>query len=300
MIRNRLRRAKYDLLGTQWATVLMYHSVAPEATRNWGPWKYAVTLDRFERHVERVAQEYEPVALDRLCDDRPTPEDAVVITFDDGFRDTLTAALPILEEYGAPATVYVTTGFLSNRREPFEYAVAESLRTADDVDVSVNGLHLERTLPTEEAVIRAYDEIKEWGMRVGSDDRFELLSQLPGSDGFVEMLTDEDVAELASHPLITIGAHGYDHLPLTTRSRSVVRADVERCRERLELLTDASVDHFSYPYGSFDGEVISVLGELGFGTGATTRPADVVLDFEGQKRYELPRFDASDGLEGVL
>lgn len=300
MIRNLIHRAKYELLGTQWVPVLMYHSIVSKATRNWGPWQYAVTPDRFNRQISYISQEYEPIALSRIIDDTPLPDDGVILTFDDGFRDTLTTALPILEKYEVPATVYMTTGFLSEYNDPFEYAVAETLEKTNYVGISVNGLHLEQPLLTDEATVRAYDEIKQWGMHANRKDRRNLLSQLPSTETTIEMLTETDVEELSTHPLITVGAHGRDHLPLTTRGRSAIKTDIQQCQERLELLTDTSINHFTYPYGEFNDEVISVLKELDFMTAATTRPADFVLDSNVELQYEIPRFDASNGLGGVL
>ena len=294
------RRLKCCLLGDRWVTVLMYHSVAPDAARNWGPWEYAVTPEQFKQHINHIAQEYEPTTLDSLINNSSVPENAIVVTFDDGFQDTLTTALPILETYGVPATVHVTTGFLSDHHAPFEYRVAESLQAMDHIDVSVNGLHLERALPTDEALVRAYDKIKQWGMHVGREKRRELLSQLPDTKGGIKMLTEPEIEKLSNHPLITVGAHGHDHLPLTGRKQSTVKTDIEDCREQLESLTETSIDHFSYPYGAFDYEVTSVVKQLGFKTATTTRPYDFVLSSNKELYYEIPRFDASNGLREII
>lgn len=278
----------------------MYHSVTPNAVRNWGPWRFAITPQQFKNHLDYITRWHEPIMLDSILNDSAVPENGVVITFDDGFQDTLTTALPILEAHDIPATIYVTTGFLPDHCVPFEYGVAESLRTADWVNVSVGGLQLERALPTDEKVVRAYDEIKKWGMHVEREDRYELLSQLPNTDDAVDMLTEADVAELATHPLITVGAHGHEHLPLTTRGEGAVRADIKQCLKQLESLMDRSVDHFSYPYGAFDENVTSILKEFSFKTAASTHPADFVLDLDRQYPYEIPRFDASNGLNDII
>ena len=73
---------------------------------------------------------YTPVSLeqvrDHYVDAAPLPPGAVLITFDDGYRDNLENALPILQQHGYPAVIFVPIGFLDGDRPlPHE----ETLRT---------------------------------------------------------------------------------------------------------------------------------------------------------------------------
>lgn len=103
--------------------ILMYHSIGRELDADRHPYYRTVTSPSvFARHIEALqASGFEAIALstarDLLCDEpRPsgsrsgTPK--VVITFDDGFRDFLTEAFPVLERAGYTATVFVATGFV--------------------------------------------------------------------------------------------------------------------------------------------------------------------------------------------
>lgn len=94
--------------------ILMYHSISEAASAAFAP--YVVTPAAFERHLAHIARsgrealtvgEY-AAALRR----RAPPEHAVVITFDDGFRDFLTAALPLLQRYRLRATLFVPTAYV--------------------------------------------------------------------------------------------------------------------------------------------------------------------------------------------
>jgi peptidoglycan/xylan/chitin deacetylase (PgdA/CDA1 family) len=95
---------------TRWLPVLMYHRVAdtsPEALR-----RYRVTPDRFEAQLAYLRRHgYHGVTVgdwrDAIAARRPLPGRAVLLTFDDGYRDFLTHAWPLLRQYGFPATVFV-------------------------------------------------------------------------------------------------------------------------------------------------------------------------------------------------
>lgn len=98
--------------------ILLYHRVGPEPSSWIAP--FNVTTETLDRHLALVEESGRtPVTVSRLCDAMagrvPLPERPVVISFDDGFVDTLTLAAPLLARYGHVATVYITSGFLAAR-----------------------------------------------------------------------------------------------------------------------------------------------------------------------------------------
>ena len=98
--------------------VLLYHSVGEHPSGWIAP--FTVSRATFERHLDLVvASGRTPVTVSMLRDGVggliPLPPRPVVITFDDGFADTLTAAAPVLGRHGVVATVYLTSGFMAGR-----------------------------------------------------------------------------------------------------------------------------------------------------------------------------------------
>ena len=106
--------------------VLTYHKV-----NDLWPNVITVPTRTFARQMSLLAElGYQPVSLDAVLDHylngAPLPRKAVLITFDDGYRDNLENALPILQQHGYPAVIFVPIGFLDGDRPlPHE----EALRT---------------------------------------------------------------------------------------------------------------------------------------------------------------------------
>lgn len=90
-------------------SVLVYHTISspPEAL----PGDIDISPERFERQLQWLSGWRQVVRLVQTLRARDS-ERLTAITFDDGFRDNLTVALPLLEKFGLPMTLFVTPGFL--------------------------------------------------------------------------------------------------------------------------------------------------------------------------------------------
>jgi len=90
--------------------VLAYHSVQET------DFAYAVSPEDFERQMKILKRRFRVITLaelrDILVQGRMPPDRCATITFDDGFEDNLTQALPILKELGLPATLFLTTSYV--------------------------------------------------------------------------------------------------------------------------------------------------------------------------------------------
>lgn len=98
--------------------ILMYHSISEYATPAYKA--FAVPPALFADHLAYLCKYgYTALTVSQLVHtvaqgEAALPERPVVITFDDGFADFFTAALPVLRQYNFPATLYLTTGFIGS------------------------------------------------------------------------------------------------------------------------------------------------------------------------------------------
>ncbi len=96
--------------------ILMYHSVSDQATPKYSP--FAISPALFAQQVEYLHQQnYTPLTVTQFMAIRsgnePWPARPVLLTFDDGLDDFYTGALPVLQQYHFPATLYVVTGYMN-------------------------------------------------------------------------------------------------------------------------------------------------------------------------------------------
>jgi len=120
-------------------TVVMYHGVRPDRSpfHSW----MLVSESAFERQVQFLARHFNLISIDRAVRG-PRPEEEgrpnAVITFDDGMKNNVEYAWPILRRYNAPATVYVSTEEMT-LRQPFWWdRVIASVMAAGGCDVCLS------------------------------------------------------------------------------------------------------------------------------------------------------------------
>jgi peptidoglycan/xylan/chitin deacetylase (PgdA/CDA1 family) len=103
--------------GLQRIPILMYHAVDAQSSVSFR--RFVVRPDRFEAHLSWLAEQgHRAVTVRQLAaamagePGAELPERAVVLTFDDAYRDFLVHALPALQRHGFPATLFVPTSFV--------------------------------------------------------------------------------------------------------------------------------------------------------------------------------------------
>ncbi len=294
----------------------MYHCIA-ETTVD--PWGICVSPSAFDEQMAVLAEHRLAADLGEFTDASSYRGDGarVAVTFDDGYADNLTAALPILERHAIPATVFVIGSALGRTREfwwdglerailgdqvlpgylRFPFGASRTFRIDDDpadaaetrtwrADVdgpSCDRQQLFRDL-WDTIVVLEPDE---------QDDAVDCLLDWAGQPVDAPpprpALTEEQFAVLHAHPLITIGSHTMDHASLTDLSPEEQFRQIDRGRRRLRELTGEAVTRFSFPYGRNDAAARSALRRAGIEIACTSRPVAAVA---ADDVLALPRLQA--------
>jgi len=116
------------------ASILMYHSIADDSDE-----PYTVSINDFRQQISWLHENgFEVISLSSLLkliqlEDHQSLQKKVVITFDDGFKDFATNALPILLDHGAPATVFLVTDLFGEKAAWNKNGADVRLMTEDEV-----------------------------------------------------------------------------------------------------------------------------------------------------------------------
>jgi len=99
--------------------ILMYHAIGREAIGGDRLNIFSISPELFEKHIEYLANQNQKTIVDLDVTHLNTKMDCITVTFDDGYKDNLYTAAPILEKYSFPYTVFVSTGFVESKSRNF-------------------------------------------------------------------------------------------------------------------------------------------------------------------------------------
>ena len=231
-------------------------------------------------------------AVERVEDPGRSGRRFVVVTFDDGYADNLVHALPVLERYQAPFTVYVTTALVEGSGSLWWLGLENMLRRNEAVEVPP----MERrfTAASIEEKACAIAQVARW---VWADiaqrapmllDVFKRYGVSLSAETKEAGLSREQLRELSGHPLATIGGHTTDHPDLTSLSPLQASREMSDNKTFLENLCECPVDHFAYPYGVGGAREAGLAGKAGFKTAVTNKQGCLFPDHR-DNRMLLPR-----------
>ncbi len=267
--------------------ILMYHRVAPTADDLWG---IAVEADRFAEQIEALKRVREVVTLDEVLawmeHGRTGARPLAAVTFDDGYHDALTTALPILDRLDCPATVYVATGPVSSGRSFWWDELARIFRTTTAPEgplrLTIGKRHIAWTLPPDrrgrDLVCRQVRRRLRGLAPAGIEAQLEIIAAWAGVDRDPDpqdrAMTPDEVGRL-SQGLVTIGAHTVRHPSLPSLSPHAQLVEIAESRRACEAWTGKRVEHFAYPFGHYDRAGVKAVREAGFRSSCATTPGVV-------------------------
>lgn len=302
---RRIQLLYRTLRGETKAAILLFHRIEDVVDETIGPdSEISLSPSVFEQVVSQLTTRFRPLSLPdivhRLRSGEALPKRSVALTFDDGFRDTLTTACPILEDYNIPATCYVTSGFMDGSVRPYEYVLGHYVESVERVQLQWGGETETWEFNTPGGRKECYRVIKSIGKPLPQADRQRLLRSLrprvkdsiDASKSCPEYMSPNEVSELANHPLFTIGAHTHTHPLLSSLSTEEVWTEIQEGLDRLRDMTDMPIRHFSYPYGGCSSATREMVKDIGLESAVTTQPTAV--DAWHHSPYQLPRIEVQE------
>jgi peptidoglycan/xylan/chitin deacetylase (PgdA/CDA1 family) len=285
-------------------TIVMYHRVL-EQPDPLSP--YTPTADVFNCHMETLANGFNVLplseAIERLVK-RSLPPRAACITFDDGYRDNFTVASPVMQRYGLPSTIFVSTGFLDGGRM-WNDSVIEAIRKAPGQTLDAQSLELGvHAIATEveraQTINKLLEQLKylPFAQRLA---RVAELCDLIGTNLPTNLMMSSAEVIAARRANIEIGAHTVNHPILTQIDDQQARNEMTESKAHLEQMLKEKITLFAYPNGRPDQDYATrhakMVKDAGFKMAVSTASgaANATSDL-----YQLPRYAPWDKLKSRL
>ena len=299
--------------------ILAYHRIAEVRP---DPWGLAVSPAHFREQLEVLAKYWHPLRLQEVVRALKTgqrlPPRAVVLTFDDGYADYVSNARPLLQQYGIPATLFVTCGKLDQETafwwDELAHLLLEPANLPETLTLWVAGtachweLGAAATYGDDER--RRDRDRRAWEGKDGSRYAFhfsvwERLRPLPDAERELLLdeirswtgrkcsapsgtrpLSSEELSNLTRCELTEVGSHTLTHPLLPTLPVAAQRTEIAGSKRNLEEILEVEVESFAYPYGKYNNETEFLVREAGFRCACTTETMKVGKD---ANPFTLPR-----------
>lgn len=276
----------------------------------------------FKKQIEFMKANFSIVTMEQviasLKGEENLPENALLLTFDDGYIDNYMYAFPILEDAGVQGSFFIsgktfdTHQLLDVNKIHYILASADIKSLLIDVFERLNhyrGNEFEYAsndeLFNQYAVANRFDcketifvkrilqtVLPEKLRNIISSDLFEKYVGISEETLAYELyMSEEQIKSMKRHGMF-IGLHGYDHYWLGNLNSEQMKTDITKALEVMDLFINKDEWVMNYPYGSYNSDVIDFIKSKGAVLGVTTevRVADLSMD----SVYELPRLDCND------
>jgi peptidoglycan/xylan/chitin deacetylase (PgdA/CDA1 family) len=303
-------------IAERYALIVSYHYCHP--TNTWLKGTKSITPGEFDAQLRMLTQNFVCTTMGELMNPAADlPETVAVVTFDDGFKDVVEYALPLLQRWRVPATVYCCSAPFLERTmlnvhrvhllqaklglERFRQAFEELLASRPPVAIQPSthpgllGLY-----PYDDEATRRFKRLLNFDLPYHELDPVLriLFEQFIGQDDDIAprlYLSASDLRQCQDAGL-EIGVHGHSHRVLSRLSEDEQRVELGTCVDYLRQTFGLSEIHASYPYGidgSWNDATKRVAASLRLASASTkvraiTKPSDL------RARWELPRYDVRD------
>ncbi len=272
-------------------------------------------LDYYQNYFNVVSMEQ---VIETIENCTSLPQNALLLTFDDGYIDNFIFAMPLLEEYGfqgsffIPGKTFVTHQLLDVNKIHYILASADINKLLFDVFERLDYYRgQEFEYPSNEDLFNRYgvanrfdtketifikrifqtvlpERLRNWI----SSDLFKKYVGVSEEQLAYELYMNSDQIMIMKRHGMFIGIHGYDHYWLGNLTEKEMKADIDQALDALDPFIDHNAWVMSYPYGNYNQGILDYIDSRGAKIGLTTelRIARVGID----NRLTLPRLDCND------
>jgi peptidoglycan/xylan/chitin deacetylase (PgdA/CDA1 family) len=294
--------------------VFMLHHVRPGREDAFQPNRHLEITPEFLRAmlIHLRSRDIDIVTMDEL-QQRLTSQNFsrrfACFTLDDGYRDNRDFALPLMQEFAAPFTVYVASDFAQGVGRLWWIALERVLAKATMIEVNIGDSAVRLDASTPAAKQAAFDRLHDWLRALPSEhDVRREMTALCSRHGIDEdaicqnlCMSWDELKKVAADPLVTIGAHTITHCNLAKQSEEAASHEMAISRARIEDELQRPALHLAYPYGdriAAGTREFALARTAGFKTAVTTRPG-MIFPESAAHLTALPRVSLNGNYQDV-
>jgi len=251
---------------------IMYHGVVKDNSNYFSP--RHITSSQFEQHLLYYKKNFDIISVEEAFEnsknDFQYKRKTISISFDDGFENNYTNALPLLEKHKTKATIFVSSSCVNENEWLWTDFIAALNYFYKDQEIEVDNY----------SFINSFDKKKKISLpdlikTTPYSTRDELIQKIADKYGMKEkllslpsevwkLLNRSDLINLSKSPFIDIGSHGHSHFNLANITAREARIELETSKKLLESTIDKKTNIIAYPDGSYNNKVKDIAEEIGF------------------------------------
>lgn len=302
-------------------TIVMYHYTR-DLLHSRYPNIKGLDVNLFRQQISFFREYFSVVTMEEVLDCAEghgrLPDNALLLTFDDGYIDNYTFALPILEENHLQGSFFISGKTFTEHKLLDVNKIHYTLASAN-TDALYNTLldrmnyyrGVEFNFPSNRELIEEYAKPNRYDdgktifikrmMQTAlpeklrnrlSSELFEKYVGVPEEQMAHQLYMSEEQIRLMKRHGMFIGIHGYDHYWLGNLPVDKMREDIKKSLEVMDEFINCQRWVMNYPYGNYNNEVLEYIAKEGAVLGLTVRAA--VADTDMHAPLELPRLDCND------
>jgi peptidoglycan/xylan/chitin deacetylase (PgdA/CDA1 family) len=283
--------------------IFMLHHVRPAREAEFAPNSHLEVTPEFLRAMldHLHSRDIDVVTIDELHERLTTRNFSrrfACFTFDDGYRDNRDYALPLMREFNAPFTLFVTSDFAEGTGVLWWIVLEMVIAKANSIDATIGGTPTRFDTATVAGKQAAFDRLHDWMRALPEFEQKRELDALCARHAVDQSsicadlcMSWDELKELADDPLVTIGAHSITHCNLAKQSEDVTTHEMREGRARIEHELQRPVMHLAYPYGdriAAGPREFELARAAGYKTAVTTRPGMIFAESD-RHLTALPR-----------
>lgn len=273
----------------------LFHRVNPVRDSLWDPMDVAL----FEKCIEYLSKNYEIIDLEKSIINNSFPSSKkklASILFDDGYKDNIEYAVPVLKKYNCQASFYVVTDSIDNNSTTWTYSLDYLFQNTNCTKLDLSSIGIDSSIcknifSSKRERIESARTLKPYLKKLTHEKREEILKYISNTFNDVTlpkiMMNWNEIRELHNEGF-NIGSHTKTHCMLgTIQDENIISYELLYSAQKIEKQTGKFPDCISYPVGSYNNTTMELSKKAGYKMGLAVHQK--FFDTSKDNVYAIPR-----------